>query len=60
MRTGYDALGIYHDAADRRLFVPKRNPAFGWTVNAAHPWGAPVLMLLGVVIGAALFAALRG
>jgi uncharacterized membrane protein len=29
-------LGIYRSARDTRLWVPKRNPAYGWTLNFAH------------------------
>lgn len=32
--TGW--LGTYRSARDTRLWVPKRNPARGWTLNFAH------------------------
>jgi len=39
MRKGYDLLGLYHDADDPRIVVPKRMKALGWTVNVGHPKG---------------------
>ena len=29
-------LCIYRSSRDSRLWVPKRNPGFGWTLNFAH------------------------
>jgi len=29
-------LGIYSDPRDPRVWVPKRNPMMGWTLNFAH------------------------
>ena len=48
----YDWLGLYHDTDDPRLFVPKRNPSFGSTINLGHPCGLATLtlILLAVVI----------
>lgn len=42
-------LGIYNAPRDRRVWVPKRDPAFGWTLNFAHraAW-AWLVLLLGV------------
>ena len=58
----YDSLGLYHDAEDPRLWVPKRNPSFGWTINLDHPYGRATLtlVLLGATMPLAigLFAAL--
>ena len=34
---------IYSDPDDERIWVPKRNPWMGWTVNAAHPGGKAIL-----------------
>lgn len=50
----------YSCKADPRVIVPKRNPRLGWTVNAAHPWGGPmvfVLALLSVVFPLAVVMA---
>ena len=48
-------LGVYHSQQDSRLWVPKRNPIMGWTVNTARPAGlalviAPFLVALVVVV----------
>ena len=44
-------LGIYHSRRDTRSIVPKRNPAFGWTLNTARPGGMAIMvLLLGLVI----------
>ena len=53
----YDSLGLYHGSDDSRLFVPKPNPAMGWTVNVSHPYGPPALLTLGAIIGAAITVA---
>jgi uncharacterized membrane protein len=53
-------LGIYHSKRDSRLWVPKRKPIMGWTVNTARPSGLAlligVLLVTLVVIVAAIFA----
>ena len=46
MDERYDWAGLYHDADDSRLFVPKRNPSLGWTVNVEHPYGRTTLGLI--------------
>jgi uncharacterized membrane protein len=33
-------VGIYFSKRDSRIWVPKRVPSFGWTLNLAHPAGA--------------------
>ncbi len=33
-------IGIYFSKRDTRIWVPKRIPAMGWTLNLAHPAGA--------------------
>jgi hypothetical protein len=40
-------LGMYSSARDTRIWVPKRRPALGWTVNMAHRGGR--LSLLGLL-----------
>ena len=49
-------LKLYFARDDRRLFVRKYHPAFGWTFNFAHP-AAPLLFaaILFVPALAALF-----
>lgn len=49
MDERYDWAGLYHDPDDPRLFVPKRNPSLGWTVNVEHPYGRTVLGLILMV-----------
>jgi len=41
---GWNAL-YYRNAKDARLWVPKRL-GLGWTLNFAHRWAWPVLLLL--------------
>ena len=49
--TGYDSFGFYHDPDDPRLFVPKREPWMGWTINLSHRYGSLILIAtLAVVI----------
>jgi uncharacterized membrane protein len=49
MDERYDRAGLYHDPDDPRLFVPKRNPSFGWTINLEHPYGRTILGLILVL-----------
>lgn len=45
-------LQTYRSERDTRLFVPKRNPRMGWTINFAHRGGWWYLLgLLIVPIG---------
>jgi uncharacterized membrane protein len=37
-------LGLYFNKQDTRLWVPKANPALGWTLNLAKPTGAALLL----------------
>jgi len=40
-------LGVfYFNPDDARLFVPKRQPGFGWTLNHANPWSIAVYGML--------------
>ena len=50
MKKGYDLLGLYHDADDPRIVVPKRMKALGWTVNVGHSKGQLVLAGVGMII----------
>lgn len=51
--TGW--FGSYRSPRDTRVWVPKRNPAFGWTLNVAHraAWWS-LLGLLAVPLGVLL------
>lgn len=49
-------VAVYFSQRDSRLWVPKRVPAFGWTLNLAHPWGARLLVAILVGLVAALVA----
>jgi uncharacterized membrane protein len=33
---GDGPMGLYFSKQDRRLWVPKRQPGIGWTLNCAH------------------------
>ncbi|WP_279333609.1 DUF5808 domain-containing protein [Sphingomonas paucimobilis] len=50
MSKGYDLLGLYHDAGDPRVIVPKRVKALGWTINVGHQRGRLALAGVGVAI----------
>ena len=56
-------LGIYHAPRDPRVWVPKRDPAFGWTLNfarrAAWGWIALVLGVALALVAARLWVAVR-
>ncbi|ANI89856.1 hypothetical protein A9P82_11500 [Arachidicoccus ginsenosidimutans] len=42
---------FYFNKDDVRLFIPKRNPFFGWTINFASPLSILFFILLMVLIG---------
>ena len=46
---GWGLLGVYYQPKDPRRVVPKRNMP-GWTLNFAHPWVIPSLILLMVCV----------
>ena len=46
--------GIYRCTADPRVIVPKRNKAMGWTINFAHRFAWPVLILIMVFMSVPL------
>jgi uncharacterized membrane protein len=54
----WSGLGLYRSALDTRRWVPKRNPALGWTVNMAHRSGRLSLLALLLVPVVLLLAAL--
>ncbi|SOD90142.1 DUF5808 domain-containing protein [Caenispirillum bisanense] len=45
---GHGRIGLYFCKRDPRLFVRKRRPSMGWTVNLAHR--AAGLVLVGITI----------
>ena len=50
LMKGYDLIGLYHDADDPRIIVPKRVKALGWTINVGHRRGRMVLAAVILVI----------
>lgn len=46
--------GMYRSESDPRLWVPKRNPAMGWTLNMAHQKARLTLVAM-VIVPPALF-----
>jgi len=50
MNKGYDRVGLYHDADDLRILVPKRVPKFGWTINVVHLRGKMAVALVGLAV----------
>ena len=51
-------LGFYLNPQDPALFVPKRNPNTGTTINIGHPRGR--LVAASLLLGVALLIALTG
>jgi uncharacterized membrane protein len=49
-------FGFYFSKADTRLWVPKRTPALGWTLNMGHP--AAGAWLFGIILASALIPTL--
>lgn len=59
----WGAWGLYFAADDPRLWVPKREPGMGWTVNLAHPKGGPILismLLAPAVLSMVVIALVHG
>ena len=55
---------MYFCKQDTRLFVPKRNPGFGWTLNFGHRFGCGVLLLFiavwpGLISGLTVWSVTR-
>lgn len=46
---GWGLLGVYYQPRDPRRVVPKRSMP-GWTLNFAHPWAIPSLILLMICV----------
>jgi uncharacterized membrane protein len=49
-------LGIYRSQRDTRVWVPKRNPKMGWTINTARPAG--LVLVIGIPLLAVALARL--
>ncbi len=49
--SGPKLFGLYCSKADTRLWVPKRVPKWGWTINVGHPGGGA--LLAGILLGIA-------
>jgi uncharacterized membrane protein len=48
---------IYFNRKDYRLFVPKRYPSLGWTLNFANPYTYVALVIFVLfIVTATLFA----
>jgi len=41
---------LYFNKSDHRIWVPKRNPYMGWTVNFASPYSYLILALIITLI----------
>lgn len=59
--SGPKLLGFYSSKKDTRLWVPKRIPSFGWTINFGNRWGAALfaVILMGIA-GLLVFTCLLG
>lgn len=47
-------VGVYFSKRDTRVWVPKRLPTWGWTINLGHPTGA--WWLVGLLAAPTLIA----
>lgn len=45
---------FYYNKDDIRIFPPKKNPAFGWTVNFANPKSILALVLFLVFLASVI------
>jgi uncharacterized membrane protein len=51
---------LYHSQLDDRIWVPKRSPSFGLTINLARPFGLAIGLAIPVALVALIVtAALR-
>jgi uncharacterized membrane protein len=53
-------LEIYQSRRDSRIFVPKRLPSMGWTVNTGHPVGRILAVALPGIALLMILRASRG
>jgi uncharacterized membrane protein len=44
---------FYFNREDPRVFIPKRNPGFGWTLNFASPFS--YIVIFAIIIVAVIF-----
>lgn len=49
-------VGVYFSKRDSRVWVPKRSPSWGWTINLGHPSGA--WWLVGLLAAGPVLASL--
>ena len=48
---------FYYNKGDERLFLPKRDPSFGITVNFANPKAYWVFLGIFLILGSVIFIA---
>ncbi len=56
-------VGVYFSKRDSRVWVPKRIPTWGWTINLGHPagaWWLVGLLAVPTLIAGALARSRRG
>lgn len=50
----HPVFGVYFSKRDSRVWVPKRTPSWGWTLNMGHPtglwWLVGLLMLPWMIV----------
>ncbi len=51
---------IYHSQRDNRIWVPKRIPSFGETINLGRPLGLAIAVAIPVLIAALIVTAALG
>lgn len=44
----HPVFGVYFSKRDSRIWVPKRTPSWGWTLNLGHPSG--MWWLVGLIL----------
>jgi hypothetical protein len=54
--SGPKLLGLYSSKTDSRLWIPKRTPALGWTINIGHPGGMALFVGILVCVACLLMA----
>lgn len=49
---------FYYNKLDTRIFPPKRNPAFGWTINFGNKKSVLIFIILtaGILLSASIFS----
>ena len=50
----HPVFGVYFSKRDSRIWVPKRTPSWGWTLNMGHPsatwWLVGIILVPAVVL----------